>query len=94
MVGTAAAAASCQLGVVVGTTAPAVNQLDSRVGTAAGPGRERALRLDLLVGTAADRGDERTCRLDLELGSRATEPLGSAAGISRGLRGHLGQWCR
>ena len=54
MVGTAAATAGCKLDFVVGTTASAVNKLDSRVGTAAGPGRERALRLDLLVGTAAD----------------------------------------
>ena len=54
MVGTAAATASCKLVFVVGTTAPAVNKLVSRVGAAAGPGRERALRLDLLVGTAAD----------------------------------------
>ena len=94
MVGTAAATAGCKLDFVVGTTATTFSKLDFQVGTAAGPGRKRALKLDLLVGTAADPGDERTCRLDLELGSRATEPLGSAAGISRGLRGHLGQWCR
>ena len=71
-------AADVQLDLLVGTAAAATDfELDLLVGAAAGPGPE----------LAPERG------LDFKLGFWAAEPLESAAGISRGLCGHLARRC-